>query len=178
MRQVVSIEKGRSAPADEPAGAILEHLDGLYRFALRLTGNIDEAQDLTQATALRAWQQKQAIARNLRAWLFQTLYHAFVSNHRHRGRERDYREEGEDALQVLNPISATARTLDVRRALEALPENLRVVAWLSDGEELPLREVAQILDWPPGTVASRLWRARQELRAALSAYGPSKEKDE
>jgi RNA polymerase sigma-70 factor (ECF subfamily) len=178
MPTVVNIRRAQSQPTPNRGDEILSHLDGLYRFAHRLTRNVDDAQELTQETALRAWQQRQTITRNLRAWLFQTLYHAFVSSRRRTGRATELREEDVDALQVLSPIAATTGTLDVRRALEALPENLRVVAWLSDGEQLPLREVAQILDRPLGTVASRLWRARQELRIALSAYGPPKEKDE
>ena len=53
-----------------------------------------------------------------------------------------------------------------------MPEEFRAAVWLSDAECLRLREIAEILDCPLGTVASRLTRGRQELRRLLSAYGP------
>ncbi len=77
----------------------------------------------------------------------------------------------------MNSIPAAIRKQDVRAAIEALPEKLRAVVWLSDVEGLPLREIADVLGWPTGTVASRLWRARQELRHLLSAYDTSEEKE-
>jgi len=54
--------------------------------------------------------------------------------------------------------------------------DLRAVIWLSDAEDFRLKEIAEILELPLGTVASRLFRARQELRQLLSAYGPVEEK--
>lgn len=179
MRPVVSIEEALSASTGQTADAILEHLDGLYRFALRLTRNADDAQELVQQTVLRAWERKQTITRNVRAWLFQTLYHAFISSRRHLGRWKQSRNEDSDEEQLGSggdPLPALIATEDVRRAMEALPEELRVVVWLSDAEELRLREIAQILEWPIGTIASRLWRARLELRKSLSAYEPPREK--
>ncbi len=60
---------------------------------------------------------------------------------------------------------------DVRKAVNNLPEAFRAVVWLSDAERVRLREIAEILDCPLGTVASRLVRGRQELRRLLSSYG-------
>lgn len=177
VRSVVSIQKASSTPVTDAGGAILDHLDGLYRFALRLTRNVDDAQELAQETVLHAWQQRQTITRNVRAWLFQTLYHAFVSRHRRRGRlAAIWLDEDANLFSPLNSIPAVIDIHDVRTAIEGLPVDLRIVVWLSDAEGMPLREIAQTLDWPLGTVASRLWRARQKLRIALSAYGPSEEK--
>lgn len=175
MRPVVSIEEAWSGPTGRAGDAILAHLDALYRFALRLTRNHHDAQELTQETVLRAWERKQTITTNARAWLFQTLYHTFVSGRRHFSRWKQGVDEDSDTERLEeggNPLPTAIATEDVRRAIEALPEELRVVVWLSDAEELRLREIAQILGWPIGTVASRLWRARQELRKFLSAYGP------
>jgi RNA polymerase sigma-70 factor (ECF subfamily) len=151
--------------------ALRDNLDSLYRFALRLSHDTAEAQDLVQETAARAWERQNTGIQNWRAWLFQTLYHTFISSRRHRLR---WKEAGEGAwdeeLEACDPLLALIATEDVRRAIEALPEELGAVVWLADGEELPLRDIAQILGWPIGTVASRLWRARSELRKSLSAY--------
>ena len=123
---------------------------------------------MAQETAVRAWKQQNAV-QSWRAWLFQTLYHVFISSRRHRHRWKEA-EEGawDEELASSDPLPAVIATEDVRRAIEALPEELRAVVWLSDAEELRLREIAQILGWPIGTVASRLWRARSELRKPLA----------
>jgi RNA polymerase sigma-70 factor (ECF subfamily) len=177
---VVPIDKARAASSPTFGEAVLEHLDGLYRFALRLTRDGHLSQELTQECALRALERQKTISSDLRAWLFQTLYHTFVSHYR-----RGLRQEtsGEDCSGIepsqgsaSNPLPNLIAVEDVRSAIEALPEELRTVVWLSDAEEFRLREIAEILGWPLGTVASRLWRARQELRRLLSDYSPPGEK--
>ncbi len=179
VRPIVSIDQAKPRPAIGVGDEILEQLDGLYRFALRLTRNADDAQELTQETFLRAWERRQTITLNARAWLFQTLYHTFISGRRHLSRWKQGVDEDRDTERLEgggNPLPTAIATEDVRRAIEALPDDLRAVVWLSDAEELRLREIAQVLDCPIGTVASRLWRARLELRKLLSAYGTPREK--
>lgn len=178
-KQVVRIDAGWPSQEARLEDVFRDNLDSLYRFALRLTRNAAEAQDLTQEAAARAWERQNLGVKNWRAWLLQTLYHAFISNQRHRKRwgETGIDLEEEPSTERLADLLPTViATEDVRTAIEALPEELRAVVWLSDAEELRLREIAQILDWPMGTVASRLWRARLELRKSLSAYGPPREK--
>jgi len=173
-----SIEKGRAAPAFSVGEAVLAHLDALYRFALRLTRNKQLAEELVQESVVRALEQNGSRVGNLRAWLFQTLYHRFIDSYR---RVIRLAAKGEDAGADFTNLAQRAPDRgimeDVRRSLEALPEELRVVVWLSDGEDFRLREIAEMLGWPLGTVASRLARGREELRRLLSAYGPSREKE-
>jgi RNA polymerase sigma-70 factor, ECF subfamily len=160
--------------------AILTNLDGLYRFACRLTKDADRAQDLIQETALRALQQEKTIVRDPRAWLFQTLYHTFISDYRRLSREAMNTPLSEEELDLQNlsaPLPDFVAMEDVKRAIEALPQELGSVVWLSVAEGFRLREIAQILGWPIGTVASRLWRARQELRILLSVYRPPEEQE-
>jgi RNA polymerase sigma-70 factor, ECF subfamily len=179
-KQVVRIDAGWPSQEACLEDVLRDNLDSLYRFALRLTRNAAEAQDLTQEAAARAWQRQNRGVKNWRAWLFQTLYHAFISSHRHRNRwgetEIDLEKEEASAQRLGDLLPAVITTEDVHRAIEALPEELRAVVWLSDAEEFRLREIAQILERPIGTVASRLWRARLQLRKSLSAYGPPREK--
>ena len=178
-KQVVPIDTGRTTETACLEDVLQDDLDGLYRFALRLTRNADEAEELTQEVAVRALQRQGKIVRNWRAWLFQTVYHVFISGWRRRGRWKKAGEADCDKAQLEDsgaPLPTVVATEDVRRAIEALPEELRAVVWLSDAEDFRLREIAEILGWPAGTVASRLWRARLELRLILSAYGPRGEK--
>lgn len=177
---VVSIDKLRATGAAPVREAVLEHLDGLYRFALRLTRDVQLAKELTQESALRALEQQKTIIRDLRAWLFQTLYHTFINQYR-RGLREEAASVDSPEIEVAghdfsNPLPSLIAVEDVRSALEALPHDLRTVVWLFDAEEFRLREIADILGWPVGTVASRLWRARQALRQRLAAYRQPPEK--
>lgn len=177
--KILSIDNVGAARAVSVEDAILIHLDGMYRFALRLTRDRQQAQELVQESVVRALEQEGRFSGDVRAWLFQTLHHKFVDNYRRVMRLGARREAvGADLpnLVLVTPDPATRE--DVRRSVEALPEELRIVVWLSDGEEFRLREIAEMLGWPLGTVASRLARGREELRRSLSAYryGPSREK--
>lgn len=176
-KQVLRIDAARPVQTTSLEDALQNNLNGLYRFALRLTENTAEAQDLVQETAARAWERQNTDVQNWRAWLFQTVYHEFISRRRLRQR---WTEVGEDSwdeeLEAGDPLAAVIATEDVRRAIKFLPDELRTVVWLSDAEQLRLREIAHVLGCPIGTVASRLWRARAELRKSLSAYGSPGEK--
>ncbi len=172
----VSAEKPSTNPGSLVREAVLVYLDDLFRFALRLTRNAGDADDLVQECVLRALEGQNRVVRNPRAWLFQTLYHAFVDHHRKQLLRGPYEEElsGEStqAGAAVNPLPAAMAAEDVRAAVESLPPQFRAVVWLSDAEGFLLREVAEILECPLGTVASRLARGRQELRQRLSAYDP------
>jgi RNA polymerase sigma-70 factor, ECF subfamily len=173
---VVSIEKSSTNCGSLVREAVLVYLDELYRFALRLTRDAGQANELVQECALRGLQGQNRIVQNPRSWLFQTLYHIFVDHGRKRVLRGAYAEEfpGEDieAGVAVSPLPDVMAVEDVRTALESLPPQFRAVVWLSDAEGFALREVAEILECPLGTVASRLARGRQELRQRLCAYGP------
>ncbi len=175
---VVSIDKARAAQAGLVRAAVLTHLDELYRFALRLTHDAEQAGELVQESVLRALENENTEMREPRGWLFQTLYHTFISHCRARLRRQTLGENSsllqpEDRVGGLPAVIAIE---DVRTAVERLPEDFRTVVWLSDAEQFRLREIAEILGCPLGTVASRVARGRQELRRLLSAYGPPEEK--
>jgi RNA polymerase sigma-70 factor (ECF subfamily) len=178
--EVIPIDKNYPSEETSLDDALEANLNGLYRFALRLSGSVDQAQDLTQEAAVRAWERRDTTVQNWRAWLFQTLYHAFISNQRRSKRWRE-EEAGDPEMtesgSCADPLPALVAEVDVRRALESLPEHLRIVVWLSDGEDFRLREIATILDCPIGTVASRLARARGALRQMLSVYGTRKTRE-
>src|SRR5260370_10773409 len=91
-KQVVPIDTGGTTETAYLEDVLQDDLDGLYRFALRLTRNADEAQELTQEAAVRALQRKGEIVRNWRDWVFQTVYHLFCTGRRPR---RPRKEGGE-----------------------------------------------------------------------------------
>ncbi len=177
---VVSIDTVRKGRPASIRDVMLAHLDELYRFAHRMAGQAERAQDIVHESVLRALEHESAVMRNPRAWLFQIVHHTFISHYRKDQRRRSFYEDlriDEIGLEdPVDPLPALIEREDVRKAVERLPEEFRAVVWLSDAEQLRVKEIAEILGCPIGTAASRLARGRQELRRLLSAYGPQGEK--
>lgn len=170
----------------------LPHLDAVYRFALRLSGSPDRAQDLVQDTyyrAYRSWEQYTPGTR-CKSWLFTICRNVFL-----RGRERNQRhdeilsEQAPEDPRTLSreaPVFAASKDSDpegdffrelvddeVLEAIDELPEEYREAVVLSDLEGLPYAEVAEVLEVPVGTVKSRLFRGRRRLQEQLYDYAVS-----
>lgn len=170
-------------PANGIEAEVLPHLDALYGYALYLTRNRTEAEELTQDAILKAiaaFAQYQA-GTNCRAWLFRILHNTWLNKLRKRHVEIELSdaatadlEQREDAAAFVrsNPspedslVSQMSRTR-VREAVESLPPDFRSVVVLADLEEFAYREIADILAIPIGTVMSRLHRGRRLLRVRL-----------
>jgi RNA polymerase sigma-70 factor (ECF subfamily) len=169
---------------------ILPHLDAAYRLARILSGRQDEAEDLVQEACLRAFAGFGGYQRgtNARAWLLTILRRVFL-NDRRRLRAQPFLlslgkpdENGEflDPADTssLGPEEQTLRDLDraeVLAALAELPEVYRTVLALVDLEGLRYAEAAAVLECPPGTVMSRLYRGRQQLAQRLRSALPAGE---
>jgi RNA polymerase sigma-70 factor (ECF subfamily) len=150
-----------------------------------LTRNPADAEDLVQETYLRAFRFRDRFVANsnLRAWLFKILSNAAISRFR-----RTSHESADTSLDDMPEADLYARAVadgglgvsaedellnmvldvDVRRALEELPEPFRLAVLLSDVEGFSYREIADMLDVPLGTVMSRLFRGRRMLRRTLA----------
>jgi RNA polymerase sigma-70 factor (ECF subfamily) len=149
-------------------------LDGLFSFALSLCRDRTTAQDLVQETyvrALRAARHPEE-ASGIRSWLFTILHNVWRNERRRRVPEplealpeRLVPRASADADQRLDDAAATER---LGRAVDALPEAYREVVLLRYGEGFGYQEIADILRCPAGTVMSRLARARELIRAAVS----------
>jgi len=165
---------------------LIDHLDGMYRVALSITKNPMQAEDLVHDTAVRAlrFRQRFELGTNFKGWIFTVLHHTFVHRYRREKREREI-IEGTTRLEVDRQlVSETARQSardpestyldamlsdDVVRALEALPEEFRIVVTLCDLEGLSYKQIADVIDRPLGTVMSRLFRGRRLLESRLRA---------
>lgn len=157
----------------------LEHLDALYNFAIHLTRNGAEAEDLVQETYLRAFRFSHRFqpGTHLKAWLFQILRNTFFTFYHQRGREPAISEngvpEGPAAMfhEASDPgrASIEART-DLERVLAQLPEEFRTALLLAEVEGVTLDDVARIMSCPVGTVKSRIFRAKERLRELLKDY--------
>lgn len=180
-----------SMPATEPQGSqfealLLPLLDRAYATALRLTRESADAEDLVQEAVLLAWRGYSSFepGSNFKAWFLRILTNCFYSRYRKRKREGTQLElEDTQELylycqtaaaaghsQVEDPATAFMDRLDaelVAQALDALPDEYRVVATLYFLQDLAYQEIATILGVPVGTVRSRLHRGRRLLQRAL-----------
>lgn len=159
----------------------LVHLDALYRIALRLAGDVADAEDLVQDTMLaayRAWDQYERDT-NAKAWLVVILRRLFFDLYRRRTRRG--KTVDLDAIEPFTVFPGLDEDPEGRffemivdeevlRAIDGLPEEFREVLMLHDAEGLRQHEIAHILAVPVGTVKSRLFRARRRLQAKLYAY--------
>jgi RNA polymerase sigma-70 factor (ECF subfamily) len=161
-------------------------LADVSRFALSLTRDQDEADDLVQDTFLKAFRAWSSFTpgTNARSWLFTICKNTFRRRFRREKARPDVELEAsgdDDALPaVLSHVEAERKGLgdlfdriDVQPALERglddLPEAFREVVVLVDLEGLSYHEAAEVLEVPVGTVRSRLFRARRRLQEHLVA---------
>src|SRR5208283_973959 len=169
-------------PEERASAATFEALamplfDQLYNFARWLTQDTAEAEDLVQETytkALRGFSSFQA-GTNFRAWMYRILRNSFLSS---RTGLKTMVAIDEEADENLLPAENTtpesilieqANRAIVQQAMAELPVRSREILLLCEVEEMSYQEIAETLAIPMGTVMSRLYRARQALRAALRA---------
>ena len=134
----------------------------VLRYAIGLTGNRPDGEDLAQEVFERALKSGEPEHGNTRPWLLRIARNAFIDKIR-RSREIPV-EEVEPEAPVSDDFDYSPR---MNRALQSLPAELRIVVLLCDAEGSNHEEVAQILNIPIGTVRSRLHRARNILRGQL-----------
>ena len=166
----------------------LVHIDSVYNVALRMTRNKSDAEDLVQETYLKAFRffGKFQAGTNCKAWLLKILTNLFNNKYRQRIKEPpqvSYDEIEEDFLysrllkETLEPNENPEQILfsqivedDVKKVIDNLPEEFRMVVILSFIEDCSYKEIAEIMDTNIGTVKSRLHRGRTMLQKALYEY--------
>lgn len=164
---------------------IVPHLDAMYNFALRLTSDPSDAEDLVQDTIVKAFRFFSSYEKgtNAKAWLFRILKNSYINNYRKQSKQPnqvDYDEVSEfyetiraDRTDTSDLEDKMFRELvddDISQALEELPEDFRTVVLLCDVEGFTYEEIANMLDVPIGTIRSRLHRGRNLLKAQLKEY--------
>jgi RNA polymerase sigma-70 factor, ECF subfamily len=151
-----------------------EYLDGLYSYAMMLSRNNTEAEDLVQETCLRALQAVSRLRHggSVKGWLFTILRNIWLNQLRKRWAAPDLVEFEADELvdSAQDPLTEHINRLEreqVRSAIRQLPLKFREIIILREYEYLSYQEIAAVLNCPHGTVMSRLARARSKLRNLL-----------
>lgn len=145
-----------------------------YVLAFRMLGDRDEARDACQEAAARALSAAETYDRDkpFYPWFHRILRNLCVNRLTRRKRERSDGELGDKlpggAPDAERDLIAGERARAVAAAIAKLPDELREVIELRHFEEMTYEEMAETLEWPLGTVMSRLYRARAQLRAALA----------
>ena len=173
----------RAQKGDEPAFEELVSRYGreLYGLALFLTGQASDAEDVVQETFLGAYQGLAAFEgrSSIRTWLTRILVHKAARRRRSERVRSAAQAEAKlsAAAEALlrgtapaTPATASEIRMDVLQVMQALQPEHREVVVLRELEGLSYREIAQVLDIPEGTVESRLFRAREALKAHLKDY--------
>lgn len=167
----------------------IPHMAAVYNYALKITGDEDDANDLVQETYLKAFRffDKFEKGTNCKAWLFRILKNSYINDYRKNVKEPD-KVDYEDVQNFYENIQpneintnhyeqdAFSNLLDdeITKVMSTLPEDFRTVIILSDIEGFTYEEIADFVDIPVGTVRSRLHRARKMLYSLLYDYAKDK----
>jgi RNA polymerase sigma-70 factor (ECF subfamily) len=151
--------------------ALVGEIDNLRRFALRLTRNVSDAEDLLQGTLVRALEKKDYFEENtnLFSWASKIMFNLFASQYRRKKRfETQY-----DPVPYIEQVSVgpsqeiTTDLAKVRDSMKQLTKEHREMLILVCIRGMRYEEVSEMLQIPVGTVRSRLSRARKQLQDLL-----------
>lgn len=163
----------------------MQHSDAVYNYAMSLTKDVHQSEDLVQETFLKAYKYMfhYQEGTNSKAWLFRILYNTFVNDYRKTSKQ-PYHEDVDEAIKFKgNQMTTDGFLIDIldngvgdeiNGALNDLPSELRKIVILKDLEGFKYHEIAKIMDIPLGTVKSWLFKARQQLKTTLKAYAYSR----
>jgi RNA polymerase sigma-70 factor (ECF subfamily) len=182
-----TVPQAAEPQAAEPEGwvapswdeVVREHSARVYRLAYRLSGNVHDAEDLTQDTFIRVFRSlAEYTPGTFEGWLHRITTNLFLDMVRRRQRIRfDALPEDTERLPGDTPSPEQVYVdaqLDprIQAALDALPPDFRVAVVLCDIEGLTYEEIAATLGIKLGTVRSRIHRGRVQLREALAHLAP------
>ncbi len=156
------------------------HHERVFRLACRLTGSADEADAVTQDTFVQAYCSLRQFKRRSRfmTWLYSIAVRKALDARRERHSDRETLSVADPpADSRRSPASGPSEALREKEfagllsdAIMKLPADQRAALTLIVQEGLSYKEVARILSFPAGTVAWRVWKARQSLRDMLADY--------
>ena len=167
----------------------MQYAPQLFSTALRMTRNRSDAEDLVQETYIKGWRSFHTFQEgtNLRAWLFRIMMNTYIN--KYNAQKRKGTEVELDDVEELflykrlgsidqSQLSSSAEDqmlelftdVEVKSALEELPEDFRIPVLLSDVDGFSYKEISEMLEIPIGTVMSRLHRGRKAMQKMLYEY--------
>lgn len=176
--------RARSGDGEAFAGIVREHHRRIHSLAYRMTGSIEDADDLAQETFLRAWRQLGTFRgdASLATWLHRIALHLSLNwreraSSRQRTRDAFEAESRPSARSDDSPADVEAeRTMRIVEALQRLKPDIRAAIVLTVYEGLNHAEAAGRLGCAETTVSWRVWRGRRMLRSWLADLMPDSAK--
>ncbi len=149
----------------------------LHSFAYSLTKNVEDAKDLFQETAYRAMtnRDKFRAGTNFKAWLFTIMKNIFINNYRKKVKANTIMDSTENQFYINSPMVAIPNRAESEMMMQELNQ---MVAELDESIQVPFvmhyqgfkyQEIADDLELPLGTVKSRIFFARKELKDKINA---------
>ena len=162
---------------------VTEEVRPLKGFAMKLTKNTEDAEDLVHDTMLKALTNRDKFREgtNLKGWLYTIMKNIFINKYRRAVKSNIVSDNTEGQYYINSATSPTSRNegegalimRDIRKAIDSIPAKFREPFMLSY-TGYKYEEIATRLHLPLGTVKVRIHNARQELMKELKAYGNSK----
>lgn len=158
---------------------ITDERQALKSYALQLTKNLEDANDLVQETLLKAftYRSKFTEGTNLKGWLYTIMRNSFINNYRKIVRRNTFIDTTDNSYFLDAPGYVTVNegeqsflTKDLATAIDELPPDLKRTFSLNM-EGFKYHEIADELDIPIGTVKTRIFVAKRKLRKKLKTYG-------
>jgi RNA polymerase sigma factor (sigma-70 family) len=156
----------------------------LKGFAMKLTQNVDDADDLVQDTMLKALANRDKFEEgtNLKGWLYTIMKNIFINKYRRAVKSKIFTDDTEGQYYINSATSGTSRNegesslmmKDIRNAIGGLSTKLRDPFMMSY-TGYKYEEIASYLHLPLGTVKVRIHNARQELMKSLKVYGQDRQ---
>lgn len=180
------LKKAAAGDADAFEQLVLQYQTAVYNLCLRMTGNPEDAADMTQESFLKAWRNMDSFQGNsaFSTWLYRLASNTCLDHLRLKKRrpqlslvmeDSDGEEQELDVPdQTASPeeqVIASEEQAILNEALQSLEEQPRQILILRAVHELSYTEISQVLDIPEGTVKSRLARAREQLRKKILQGG-------
>jgi RNA polymerase sigma-70 factor, ECF subfamily len=179
--EIISNEKFNPGNFENEA---IPHREALYNYALKISGNVEDAEDLVQDTYLKAYRyfDHYNTGTNCKAWMFMIMKNSFINNYRKVQREprmiyydayenfdvgRKFKVGSDNFAEDYHNQLMSDETSE---AIKNLPDKMRHVLILCDIEGYSYDETAEMINIPVGTVRSRLHRARKALHKTLFDY--------
>lgn len=152
---------------------LTELIPKIRRFAYSLTGSMADADDLLQSTVERALSRKVPEGVELTKWMFRVCRNLWIDQYRaNKVREEaswDPQLRDREVVDGERAVTGEIELDQVHRAMDQLPDDQRCILSLVAIQGMSYKEAAATLEIPPGTVMSRLARARTALTESLKA---------
>ena len=182
------IEKVKAGQTEAYGELVRKYQDRVFNACWRICGHLEDARDLTQEAFLKAYEGFATFRQQsgFYTWIFRVAVNLALSQRRNAKRRRAVSLDqscevtGTQADRLAQRVGQRTESSDpahsaseaelqgfVARALQKLEDDHRAVVVLRDIEGLDYQEIGEVLDIPPGTVKSRLHRARMALRQAI-----------